>query len=110
MDQLWKEFNELPVRQKFKKLLEKSVTTREIIFIIALIFCLTPIVSPLLLCLLALRLRNSLAIHFLHLNHKATSFLLKVSVVGLGFGMNVQSAVHAGKEGIFLPLLPLQEH
>jgi len=37
---------------------------------------------------------------FLHLNHKATSFLLKVSVVGLGFGMNVQNALQAGKEGL----------
>ncbi|MDB5136152.1 MAG: putative sulfate exporter family transporter [Mucilaginibacter sp.] len=36
----------------------------------------------------------------MYLNHKATNWLLKVSVVGLGFGMNIFSAMHAGREGI----------
>ncbi len=94
------EINVLPVQQKFKKLLEKSVSARKIIFIIALIFCLTPIVSPPVALLIGFAVAQFVGHPFLHLNHKATSFLLKVSVVGLGFGMNVQSAVHAGKEGI----------
>jgi hypothetical protein len=33
----------------------------------------------------------------LHLNHKATNVLLQISVVGFGFGMNVNSALAAGK-------------
>lgn len=33
---------------------------------------------------------------------KTTSWLLKASVVGIGFGMNVQEAINAGKEGIWL--------
>ena len=37
---------------------------------------------------------------FLYLNSKITHWLLQASVVGLGFGMNVHSAVQAGKEGI----------
>jgi uncharacterized integral membrane protein (TIGR00698 family) len=37
---------------------------------------------------------------YLHLNHKATHLLLQISVVGLGFGMNVSSALQAGKEGL----------
>jgi len=37
---------------------------------------------------------------FIQHNHKATQFLLQVSVVGLGFGMNCIAAIHAGKEGI----------
>ena len=85
---------------KFKSLLDKSVTTREIIFVIALIFCLTPFVSPPVALLIGFAMAQFVGHPFLHLNHKATSFLLKVSVVGLGFGMNVQSAVHAGREGI----------
>ena len=92
--------NELPFQQKFKNLLEKSVSTREIIFIIALIFCLTPIVTPPVALLIGFAIAQFIGHPFLHLNHKATSFLLKVSVVGLGFGMNVQSAVHAGREGL----------
>src|SRR6185437_7410559 len=85
---------------QFKSLLDKSVTTREIVFVIALIFCLTPFVSPPVALLIGFAMAQFVGHPFLHLNHKATSFLLKVSVVGLGFGMNVQSAVHAGKEGI----------
>jgi uncharacterized integral membrane protein (TIGR00698 family) len=36
---------------------------------------------------------------FIHLNHTATRILLQVSVVGLGFGMNVHSAMAAGRQG-----------
>jgi uncharacterized integral membrane protein (TIGR00698 family) len=92
--------NVLPIQQKLKKILEKSVSAREIIFIIALIFCLTPIVSPPVALLIGFAIAQFAGHPFLHLNHKATSFLLKISVVGLGFGMNVQSAVHAGREGL----------
>jgi uncharacterized integral membrane protein (TIGR00698 family) len=89
-----------PALHKFKNLLDKSVSTRELIFIAALILCLTPIVSPPVALLIGFAIAQFIGHPFLHLNHKATSFLLKMSVVGLGFGMNVQSAVHAGKEGI----------
>lgn len=39
---------------------------------------------------------------FAALNHKATGLLLKVSVVGLGFGMDIHSALQVGREGIGL--------
>lgn len=41
---------------------------------------------------------------YLHLNHKATHLLLQISVVGLGFGMNVTSSMKAGKEGILFTI------
>jgi uncharacterized integral membrane protein (TIGR00698 family) len=41
---------------------------------------------------------------YLHINHKATHLLLQISVVGLGFGMNVHSALQAGKEGILFSI------
>lgn len=85
---------------KFSKFLEKSVTSREIIFVTALIFCLFPIISPPVALLIGFAIAQFIGHPFLELNHKATSLLLKLSVVGLGFGMNVQSAVQAGKEGI----------
>jgi uncharacterized integral membrane protein (TIGR00698 family) len=44
---------------------------------------------------------------YLHLNHKATHILLQVSVVGLGFGMNVSSALKAGKEGILFTIISI---
>ena len=84
----------------FKNILDKKVSTREIIFVVALLFCLTPIVTPPVALLIGFAIAQFSGHPFLHLNHKATSFLLKVSVVGLGFGMNVQNALQAGKEGL----------
>ena len=89
----------IPLHEKFRNLLDKNITTREIIFVIALIFCLSSLVSPPVALLIGFAIAQFIGHPFLHLNHKATSFLLKVSVVGLGFGMNVQSAAQAGKEG-----------
>ncbi len=90
----------IPIQNKFKTFLDKNITTREIIFGIALLFCFTSFVSPPVALLIGFGITQFIGHPFLHLNHKATSFLLKLSVVGLGFGMNVQSAVHSGKEGI----------
>ncbi len=89
----------IPLHERFRNLLDKNITTREIIFVVALIFCLTSLVSPPVALLIGFAIAQFIGHPFLHLNHKATSFLLKVSVVGLGFGMNVQSAAEAGKEG-----------
>jgi uncharacterized integral membrane protein (TIGR00698 family) len=44
---------------------------------------------------------------YLHLNHKATQILLQISVVGLGFGMNVNNAMKAGKEGILFTIISI---
>jgi uncharacterized integral membrane protein (TIGR00698 family) len=44
---------------------------------------------------------------YLNLNHKATHILLQVSVVGLGFGMNVNSALEAGKEGFIFTIVSI---
>jgi hypothetical protein len=41
---------------------------------------------------------------YLHLNHKATNVLLQISVVGLGFGMNVNSALAAGKDVFYFTI------
>ena len=41
------------------------------------------------------------------LNSKLTSKLLQISVVGLGFGMNLTSAVNAGKEGIIFTIISI---
>ena len=49
--------------------------------------------------LLGLVVANLSGHPFLELNHKATNILLQLSVIGLGFGMNVNSALSAGKEG-----------
>ncbi|AOW10066.1 YeiH family protein [Flavobacterium gilvum] len=76
-----------------------NVTLQQIIFVLLLLVCLFPVISPPIALLLGLIVANLSGHPFLHLNHKATNILLQASVIGLGFGMNVNSAVAAGKEG-----------
>ncbi|GAB2683685.1 putative sulfate exporter family transporter [Mucilaginibacter koreensis] len=79
--------------------LHLNENTRKVIFILCVSVCLTPFVSPAIALLLGLAVAQLSGHPYLHLNHKATHLLLQVSVVGLGFGMNVHSAMQAGKEG-----------
>ncbi|RFM31171.1 YeiH family protein [Chitinophaga silvisoli] len=76
-----------------------SLTTREVIFLLAFVFCLTPLITPPVALLMGLVIAQFVGHPYLHLNHKATHLLLQISVVGLGFGMNVTSALHAGSQG-----------
>jgi len=84
-----------------------SDSTRKIIFLLALLVCLFPVISPPVALLLGLILAQLMENPFLHLNHKATNFLLKVSVVGLGFGMNIFSAMQAGRQGILFTVVSI---
>lgn len=77
-----------------------SLTTREVIFLLAFVFCLTPLITPPIALLMGLVIAQFVGHPYLHLNHKATHLLLQISVVGLGFGMNVTSAIHAGSQGL----------
>lgn len=90
-----------------KGLLDKSITTREVIFLLAVVFCLSPLISPPIALLMGLVIAQFIGHPYLHLNHKATHILLQVSVVGLGFGMNVTSAMKAGKEGILFTIVSI---
>lgn len=65
------------------------------------------IISPPIALLLGVFIVNVFGNPFLEFNHKAITFLLQFSVVGLGFGMNTSSAISAGKEGFLLTVLSI---
>jgi len=90
--------------QTKKSILDKTITTREVIFMFFVVLCLSPLISPPIALLMGLIIAQFIGHPYLKLNHKATHILLQVSVVGLGFGMNVNSALKAGKEGIVLTI------
>ncbi|NRS87490.1 putative integral membrane protein (TIGR00698 family) [Flavobacterium sp. 7E] len=75
-----------------------------IIFIVLLLICLSGAISPPIALLLGLVVANIFGHPFLQYNHKATTVLLQVAVVGLGFGMNVTSALASGKEGFLFTI------
>nr|WP_315177129.1 putative sulfate exporter family transporter [uncultured Flavobacterium sp.] len=84
-----------------------NATLQQLIFFALLLFCTTIFVSPPIALVLGLIVANLFGHPFLELNHKATHFLLQFSVVGLGFGMNVHSAVSAGKEGFLFTIISI---
>jgi uncharacterized integral membrane protein (TIGR00698 family) len=87
--------------------LNRSITTRELIFIMALVLCLTPWISPAIGLLMGIAIAQFVGHPYMHLNHRATHIMLQVSVIGLGFGMNVHSALQAGKQGILFTVFSI---
>lgn len=77
----------------------QNIPARKILFIAALGICLGPWMSPAAALLMGLVVAQLIGHPFIHLNHTVTRILLQVSVVGLGFGMNVYSAMAAGRQG-----------
>ena len=71
-------------------------------FVAILLFCLTPWCSPPIA--LALGLAFALTLGSPFKTSKATKLLLQISVVGLGFGMNLGKVVEAGRAGILFTI------
>ncbi len=84
-----------------------ALVQQKIIFLLAAALCLTPWVSPPIALLLGIILAQFITHPFKSQNKKATNFLLQFSVVGLGFGMNVTSALQAGKEGVIFTIVSI---
>jgi uncharacterized integral membrane protein (TIGR00698 family) len=72
---------------------------QQVIFAVLLLVCISGLISPPVSLLLGLVAANISGNPFLRFNAKAVNVLLQLSVIGLGFGMNVNSALSAGKTG-----------
>ncbi|WP_306349657.1 YeiH family protein [Flavobacterium sp. '19STA2R22 D10 B1'] len=76
-------------------------------FILGIILCLFPFVNS----VIALSLGILYALFFVNpyenFTNKSTNLLLKISIVGLGFGMNIHEALKVGKEGLFLTIFSI---
>ncbi len=79
---------------------------RKFIFAAAAALCLTPLISAPIALLMGIILAQVTGIPFpdAFKKYKITGRLLQYSVVGLGFGMNVYSAVAAGKQGVLFTM------
>jgi len=76
----------------------------KIVYIILALFCLTPFVSAPIALLLGLAFALILGTPFPKFNSTMSHYLLQVSVVGLGFGMNLMDSVKAGSDGMLFTL------
>ena len=76
------------------------VILRKSIFIVTVLLCLFPFVQPPIALLAGFILSFSIGHPYPKASKKAIKYLLQISVVGLGFGMNIYEAAAVGKEGI----------
>lgn len=76
----------------------------KVVFIVIAASCLTPFITPPLALLLGLIVANTIGNPFPKQSSKTSKLLLKASVVGLGFGMTLQSAIKASGQGIILTI------
>ncbi len=70
------------------------------LFFVGLILCATGVVPPPLALLLGLVYGFSFAHPYPVDSRHLSKFLLQASVVGMGFGMNLQDVLHAGRSGL----------
>jgi Predicted membrane protein len=82
-------------------------TFRIVVFVALLLFCVTPWASPPIALALGLALALTLGHPYPALNSKATRLLLQASVVGLGFGMNLQKVIEAGRTGVVFTVVTI---
>lgn len=77
---------------------------RKILFFILIFACLTPFASPPIALALGLILAFTVGNPYPNESKKVTKYLLQFSVVLLGFGMNLESVIKAGKDGILFTI------
>lgn len=81
--------------------------TRKVFFMVLAVLCLTPLISsPIALALgfaLAVLIGNPFEKHL----HQYIHLLLQISIVGLGFGLKLDEALHAGKTGLTLTVMSI---
>lgn len=75
---------------------------RKVVFAGSGIICLFPFMSAPAALLLGLAVAHTTGHPWLHRQYRYSQFLLKASVVGLGFGISAGNAIKAGREGILL--------
>lgn len=82
-------------------LINLPVAYRQVIFVLCLLACILLPIDPPIALLTGLVIAIVIGHPFLKHNKKATTLLLQISVVCLGFNMNFEHALKAGKEGFF---------
>ncbi|MES2593627.1 MAG: putative sulfate exporter family transporter [Bacteroidota bacterium] len=87
--------------------IETSTTSQQVVFFIAIILCCTPFIDPPIALLMGFVLAQTIGNPFVHLNRKVTGWLLKISVICLGFGINLYHAIDAGKEGLLFTVVTI---
>lgn len=84
-----------------------GINLSKLLFSAALLLSLSSLISPPIALALGLLIAITVGHPYMHLNNKATKILLQVSVVGLGFGMNLGEVMTVGKQGIVFTIISI---
>lgn len=90
-----------------KQFREQNTTLVKVLFIIAMVLCISGFVSSPIALVGGFVFSYFLGHPFISLNSKAVGWLLKIAVVGLGFGMNLIETFNAGKDGFILTIFSI---
>ena len=89
-----------------KKIISNQ-TTVKVLFVLSMVLSLSGYISSPIALVGGFVFAHFLGHPFLSYNGKAVNWLLKIAVVGLGFGMNLSETVAAGKEGFILTIFSI---
>ena len=87
--------------------IKANSTLVKVLFILCMVLCISSYVSSPVALVGGFLFSYFLGHPFLSLNGKAVNWLLKIAVVGLGFGMNLMETVNAGKNGFILTVFSI---
>jgi uncharacterized integral membrane protein (TIGR00698 family) len=90
-----------------KEIANRNETLVKVLFILCMVLCILGYVSSPVALVGGFLFSYFLGHPFLTLNSKAVNWLLKIAVVGLGFGMNLKETLAAGKEGFILTVFSI---
>lgn len=79
-------------------------TWRDAVFVIAILFCLFPIVTPAIALLLGILLATIKFVPKKWNISSVASWLLKASIICLGFGLQLEQAIQTSKQGFLLSI------
>lgn len=85
----------------------QNESNKKIIFIGLAILCLTPLISSPIALALGFILAVFMGNPFEKQLHQYIHLLLQISIVGLGFGLKLDEALHAGKTGLVLTVISI---
>lgn len=82
-------------------------TIIKVLFVLIMVLCISGYISSPIALVGGFLFSYFLGHPFLTLNSKAVNWLLKIAVVGLGFGMNLKETLSAGKDGFMLTVFSI---
>jgi|TARA_B110000908_G_scaffold29327_1_gene34575 uncharacterized integral membrane protein (TIGR00698 family) len=94
-------------QDKKETFLSLESTPKKIIFFLGVILCITNYVTPALALLMGVLIAQFIGHPYSSKNSKASSYLLKTSVIGLGFGLNMTTALQVGKDGFIFTVISI---